>query len=186
VNSSPPKGLLTLIAFFAVCLSLSCGSAPTPTANSNTNVATQTAASNADPAANKPAAAAIDPACDDSVPIATRRTNVETNLKELVAADKELGTKVEVTVAIAGDPGKEFLEVYVSSKDSGPTAIGGEDELEDLSKIVRKFFKSKCVKRVFFVAPGSGTITTRTRAIEWTACEHPEILCSDGICKRQC
>ena len=185
MNSVPPKGLLTLAAFFALWLCLSCGSGQAPTANSNSNLSPKTASSNTDPTTGQ-TAIDKDAACDDSVPIGDRRTNVETSLKALVAADNELGTKVDVTVAIAGDPGKEFLEVYVSSKDSGPTMIGGEDELEDLSKIVRKFFKSKCVRRVIFVGSGAGTVQTRTRAMEWIACEHPDMLCSDGICKRQC
>ena len=185
MNSLPPRSLLTLVAFFAVCLCLSCGSGQTPTANSNANQATQTASSKADPAASKPRADDKDGSCDVGT-IGQRRTDVETKLKALVADDDELGPKVDVTVEIAGDTGKEFLEVYVSSKVSGPTAIGGEDELEDLSKIVRKFFKSKCVRRVIFVAPGTGEMRTRTRAIEWGACEHPDMLCSDGICARQC
>jgi hypothetical protein len=129
-----------------------------------------------DQIANVPSAA-VDDSCDESN-IDRRKEKVEAKIRRLLDEDNELsGDRVKFQVRKVGD---RYLEVVIAGKTSG------EDELQDLSSLLRKFMRSRCVRRVVIV-PSLPTLSTQqTEGFEWIACEHPKILCPDGECRDSC
>lgn len=155
--------------------SFACG----PTANDNSRVQNV----GQDQANGNMAIVERDAACN-AANIETRRGDTEAKLNDLIEDDNELENHVKAEVEIAGDADSQYLEVYLTG-----SALG-EDELEDLSKIVRKFMHKdqNCVKKaIFIVAPDANTNESkRARGFEWTSCEYPTQLCSNGTCSNSC
>ena len=156
-------GLAVLL--FLIALAFSCGS-PQPTVqNQNQN------------GGNVNMAIVIPDKSCDTVDINARRTDVENALKKLIDDDNQLGGHISVKVEIVNN---KYLQAVINGY------AGGDDELEDLAKIIRKVMhKQDCVRKVYFVNT-SGVVPTAGNPGDvgflWTACEWPKIVCPDGSC----
>ena len=164
--------LTGVLALFG--LMMSCGTAPK---DENKNQAVAGDSANA-------SAIIKDPACDET------NTNTKIELAQnridtALAGDNELGEgRVKVLVRKSTDG--NYLEALVEGY------AGGEDEVDDLTRILRKFMRKNCVLRVTFVpagtvppaaANGSGSPAgLRREAFEWSGCEYPKVVCPNGEC----
>jgi len=168
-SRSTEVALLLTVILAVLVFMLSCGTAPQNT--------TQNQNQNQGVAGAEPTDIIIhDPACDESN-IATRLKDSQDNINAELAKDKQLKDgRVKVLVKAVGTG---YLEAIVEGQ-----ALGG-DELEDLSRILRKFMKKNCVLKVSFVP--SGTIppspSTKGDYFEWSACEYPKVACPNGECQ---
>src|SRR5690349_2023127 len=105
----------------ALALAFSCGSPQPPTPNQNQN-------QNQNGTNVNMSIVIPDPSCDATT-LTQRRSDVEAALKALIDKDKELAGRIDVTVEIVNNA---YLQAVITGY------AGGEDELEDLAKIVRK------------------------------------------------
>ena len=122
-------------------------------------------------------------ACDPTN-MNTKIELVQARIDEDIARDDELKegrVKVQVRKATGGD----YLELLVEG------FARGEDELNDLTHILKKFMNKdkNCVLRVVFVP--TGTIpalanSDRLTDFQWSACEWPKIACPSGVCAKAC
>jgi hypothetical protein len=132
-----------------------------------------------------------DASCDE-VNIDNRLRKAQERIDQDLANDNQLKDG-RVKVQVKKVASTMYLEALVEGQ-----ALG-EDELQDLSRILRKFMQKKCVLRVSFVPTGtipivtpSGTPTTSTTSsipgipFAWSACEYPKVPCPDGECKDSC
>jgi hypothetical protein len=164
--------LAGVLALFG--LIISCGTAPKD-GNQNQGIAGDSA---------NASAIIKDSACDET----NTNTKIElaqNRINAALAADDELGegrVKVLVRKSAAGN----YLEALVEG------SAGGEDEVDDLTRILRKFMRKNCVLRVTFVPTGTvppaaangsgGSSGLRGEDFEWSGCEHPKVVCPNGEC----
>jgi len=168
-NRSIRIAISLTVVLAAVMLIMSCGTAP-----QNTNL-NQNQNQNQNGIETKAAAIEYDDACDEQ-DVNRRRDKTQQKIDAELSRDDELKDRVKILVKTVGT---SHLEAIVEGQ------AGGEDELEDLSRIVRKFMKRKCVVRVLFVTTGtipSATSADRNEIFEWNACEWPNVPCTNGEC----
>lgn len=175
MKSRSIKVALPMTVVLAVFLSiLSCGPGPQ---NTNQNLNQN---QNQNGIETKTAAVAFDSACDEG-DIETRRQSAQDKIDRELAGDDELKDgRVKILVKTVGT---SYLEALVEGR------AAGDDELEDVSRILRKFMKRKCVLRVSFVPTGTippFTSSVRGESFEWNACEWPTVACPNGECASSC
>ena len=170
-----------LILVCALCLSLVAGFLMLSCAPGPGNVANN---QNANVAANQGNANTIAPtslfsdACDDDLSLDDRRKAVEGEIKEQFEKHPRLLQYVQYAVKVDGNHIVILLGGGVKFK----------DDIDDLIRIVRRFLKSKCALRVYFVndiTKAAESTGLRYDGFEWVGCEHPKVICPNGECKEE-
>jgi hypothetical protein len=101
-----------------------------------------------------------DPACNETN-IETKRQKTQDKIDQELKRDDELKDgRVKILVKVVDGT---YLEALVEGR------AGGDDELADLDRILRKFMKGKCVLRVSFVPAGTipTAAATQVEGFEW-------------------
>ena len=124
-----------------------------------------------------------DDACDETN-LDTKIGLAQNKISNSLAKDNQLkDNRIKALVRKSADG--DYLEVLIEGY------AGGEDEVNDLTSILRKFMDKNCVLTVKFVPTGTipgpsgttGPSDLRSEDFQWSACEHPKVACPSGECE---
>lgn len=104
------------------------------------------------------------------------KDKMSSSLKKLLKDSDNPGGTFTLEVEKAGGNAKYFI-ANVTGK------VSGDDNLKELGDILNDFQdKQECLRVVYFFADEAAPGLQREDGFEWSACEHPMVVCPNGEC----